>query len=147
MSRTGLDGATLANSLRARAGDGSIELVSEPIQASVLLDIADMLEDYESVQGESDYWKHEALRRICTEGELRRVRTARRKDRSENEQLCNENAKLRELLQEALASHEKMCTQRGSCFGCQFFEAEWSRACPIVTVNRSARELGVEVDA
>ena len=64
----------------------------------------------------------------------------------ENNKLKAENVKLRELVQEALASHEKMCTQRGNCFGCQFFEAEWSRACPIVAVNRSARELGIEVD-
>lgn len=45
MSRTDLDATTLANSLRTRAGDGSIEWVSEPIQASVLLDIADMLDE------------------------------------------------------------------------------------------------------
>lgn len=45
MSRTDLDAATLANSLRMKAGDGSIEWVSEPIQASVLLDIADMLDE------------------------------------------------------------------------------------------------------
>jgi hypothetical protein len=45
MSRTGLDAATLARSLRDRAGDGSIDWVSQPIQADVLLDIADMLDD------------------------------------------------------------------------------------------------------
>lgn len=45
MSRTDLDATTLANSLRMRAGDGSIEWVYEPIQASVLLDIADMLDE------------------------------------------------------------------------------------------------------
>jgi hypothetical protein len=45
MSRTGLDAATLARSLRDRAGDGSIEWVSQPIQASVLLDVADMLDE------------------------------------------------------------------------------------------------------
>lgn len=43
MSRTGLDAETLARSLRARAGDGSIEWDCEPIQTSVLLDVADML--------------------------------------------------------------------------------------------------------
>lgn len=43
MSRTDLDATTLANSLRMMAGDGSIEWVYEPIQASVLLDIADIL--------------------------------------------------------------------------------------------------------
>jgi hypothetical protein len=45
MSRTGLDAATLARSLRTAAGDGSIEWVNQPIQASVLLDVADMLDE------------------------------------------------------------------------------------------------------
>lgn len=43
MSRTDMDPATLANALRRMAGDGSIEWVMEPIQASVLLDVADAL--------------------------------------------------------------------------------------------------------
>ena len=43
MSRTDLDPATLAEGLRRMAGDGSMEWVSEPIQTSVLLDVADML--------------------------------------------------------------------------------------------------------
>ena len=47
MSRTGLDPTTLARSMRAMAGDGSIEWVMEPIQASALLDIADMLDELE----------------------------------------------------------------------------------------------------
>jgi hypothetical protein len=45
MSRTGLDAATLAGDLRDMAGDGSIDWVNQPIQADVLLDIADMLDD------------------------------------------------------------------------------------------------------
>lgn len=45
MSRTDLDAHTLARSLRRMAGDGSVEWVMEPIQASVLLDIADMLDE------------------------------------------------------------------------------------------------------
>ena len=56
MSRTDLDPSTLARSLRRMAGDGSIEWVMEPIQASVLLDVADALaenaklrEQYETV--------------------------------------------------------------------------------------------------
>ena len=44
MSRTELDAKTLANMLKRMAGDGSIEWVMEPIQATVLLDIADMLD-------------------------------------------------------------------------------------------------------
>lgn len=45
MSTTGLDAATLARSLRRMAGDGSVEWVMEPIQSSVLRDIADMLDE------------------------------------------------------------------------------------------------------
>lgn len=45
MSITGIDAATLARSLRRMAGDGSVEWVMEPIQSSVLRDIADMLDE------------------------------------------------------------------------------------------------------
>ena len=45
MRRTDLDPATLANALRHTAGDGSIEWVHEPMQASVLLDVADLLDE------------------------------------------------------------------------------------------------------
>lgn len=49
MSRTGLDPATLARSLRRMAGDGSVEWVHEPIQASVLCDVADALDENEKL--------------------------------------------------------------------------------------------------
>ena len=45
MSRTGLDAATLAKALRRMAGDGSVEWVTGTIQASVLLDVADALDE------------------------------------------------------------------------------------------------------
>lgn len=45
MSRTGLDATDLAQSLRMMAGDGDIEWVTEPMQASGLLDIADALDE------------------------------------------------------------------------------------------------------
>ena len=45
MSRTDIDPATLAKALRGMAGDGSIEWVMQPIQASVLLDVADALDE------------------------------------------------------------------------------------------------------
>ena len=51
MSRTDLDAHTLARSLRRMAGDGSVEWVMEPIQADVLRDIADMLDDTEATGG------------------------------------------------------------------------------------------------
>ena len=60
---------------------------------------------------------------------------------------ASENAKLRELLQRALTSHNKMCTNRGTCAGCLLFNAKpFAPACPIVSVTRDARELSVEVD-
>lgn len=45
MSRTELDAATLAKALRRMAGDGSVEWVTGPIQASVLLDVADLMDE------------------------------------------------------------------------------------------------------
>lgn len=45
MSRTNLDPASLAKSLRRMAGDGGMEWCCEPIRASVLLDVADMLDE------------------------------------------------------------------------------------------------------
>ena len=63
-----------------------------------------------------------------------------------NRTLEAENEKLRELLQMALTSHDKMCTNRGTCSGCLFFKAKpFAPACPMVSVTRDARELGVEV--
>lgn len=44
MSRTDIDAATLANYLRQMCGDGSVEWCYEPMQTSVLLDMADMLD-------------------------------------------------------------------------------------------------------
>ena len=45
MNRTGLDTSALSRMLRRVAGGDSIEWVVEPIQASVLLDIADSLDE------------------------------------------------------------------------------------------------------
>ena len=45
MTRTDLDAHTLARSLRRMAGDGSVEWVMEPIQADVLRDVADALDE------------------------------------------------------------------------------------------------------
>ncbi len=50
MSRTDLDSRTLAKSLRRMAGDGSVEWVTEPIQTSVLRDIADMLDEVDELR-------------------------------------------------------------------------------------------------
>ena len=45
MSRTDLPAETLARSLRAMAGDGSIEWTYKPMQTRVLLDVAGMLDE------------------------------------------------------------------------------------------------------
>lgn len=50
MSRTDLDPATLARSIRRMAGDGSVEWVMEPIQARVLHDVADLLDENEKLR-------------------------------------------------------------------------------------------------
>lgn len=45
MSRTDLDPACLVKALRRMAGDGGMEWCCEPIRASVLLDVADLLDE------------------------------------------------------------------------------------------------------
>ena len=66
MTRTDLDPATLARMLRRMAGDGSVEWVMEPMQASVLLDIADALDENAKLR--------ELVKemRVCLEDECKR---------------------------------------------------------------------------
>lgn len=45
MRRTDIDAATFADYLRQMCGDGSAEWCYEPMQTSVLLDVADMLDE------------------------------------------------------------------------------------------------------
>lgn len=60
----------------------------------------------------------------------------------------NGDERLRELVAALLTSHDGMCTQLGSCFGCRFFDASRSApACPFTRASRAARELGIEVRA
>lgn len=89
MSRTDLDAVTLASSLRMKAGDGSVEWVYEPIQASVLLDIADMLDDNANLR-----------ERITTQKQtIQSYRDESREWREAAEHAQAENAKLRELVE------------------------------------------------
>lgn len=105
MSRTDLDAETLARSLRAMAGDGSIEWVMEPMQASVLLDIADALDENAKLREERDYYKALWEHATATDCELRRVRTAWKEDRKQN-------AKLRQIAARMwpMATRAKRCT-------------------------------------
>lgn len=57
MSRTDLDPATLAASLRRMVGDGSVEWVTEPMQTRVLLDVADMLDENAKLREERDMYR------------------------------------------------------------------------------------------
>lgn len=121
MSRTDLDATTLANSLRMKAGDGSIEWVSEPIQASVLLDIADMLDE-----------------NVKLKQELEAVGTAAylygRND------LSDENAKLREL---AAKQAKILGVGTGWCYAdcAREFECEMDEC----RIESAMCELGIEV--
>ena len=86
--------------------------------------------------GENDTWNYwyQRLMNAYNESVERQIMTEQA-----------ENAKLRELAGALLTSHEKMCTQRGHCFGCTFFYEE-VKACPYVKISRTLRELGIEVD-
>lgn len=53
-----------------------------------------------------------------------------------------ENAKLRELLQRSITAQDRMCTQRGHCFGCRFFG---DFVCEPIKVSEEAEKLGIEV--
>lgn len=93
MSRTNLDAATLAKSLRAMAGEGDLEWVCEPIRANELLDIADILdenaklrEDMEDMEGYDQMLRDERRQ----ESELYV------KAKVENEQLREQLAKARD---------------------------------------------------
>lgn len=151
MSRTGLDATTLANGLRMKAGDGSAEWVYEPMQVSVLLDIADMLDEIESAQGERDYWKHQALQRICTSGELRRVRAAMRKERSENAKLRKLASELyQQVLQDDAAWHDVRAWEDGLPSDClhpiRSYDDSLGKHAVAPKFEQRMRELGVEVE-
>lgn len=117
MSRTDLDAVTLANILRAMVGDGSMKWVYEPIQASVLLDIADMLDENAKLRDERD-----------------RMYKANVEKNGEILRLLEENAKLRKLVKEALMAN------KGGTFW-EYFDpySFWAGWC------KDAHELGIEV--
>lgn len=141
MSRTDLDPATLANSLRTKAGDGSMEWVYEPIQASVLLDIADMLDEKaklrEKVQRQAD--ELTALRKA-----IEQRNSELRPWKRQAERFVAENAKLRELVRDYHRyEHE-------DCHSCRYINEcradESGRCIAPMRLGERYRELGVEVD-
>lgn len=125
MSRTDLDPVTIARSLRRMAGNGSIEWVMEPMQASVLLDVADMLDENAKLREELEKWN-----RLAENIELPEypVTEFHPKD------LERENAKLREM-----SSALRQCLEWESCKGCPMQDkAGWC------TRDNRLRELGIE---
>lgn len=93
MSRTNLDAAALAKSLRAIAGDGDIEWVCEPVRAGELLDIADMLD--ENAELRENMEAMEGYDQMLRD-ERRRERELYVKAKAENEQLREQLAKARD---------------------------------------------------
>lgn len=92
MSRTDIDAATLASYLRKMCGDGSVEWCYEPMQTSVLLDMADMLAENAKLREERDHWHVEQVHAYGNwEDAYKRA-----------VELEEQNAKLRELATYAL---------------------------------------------
>lgn len=142
MSRTDLDPATLAKSLRRMAGDGSVEWVTGPMQVSVLLDIADMLDENAKLREQMErlvtllrvdcdidaswdglrrFWSIELTESEC----LMRDRACKAE---------TENVKLRELVR-----HLRECTRHNVCVLCKYADD----ACDF---DYDMRKLGIEVD-
>ena len=87
-NRTGLSAADLAKSFRDMAGDGSMEWVTGPTHVLVLLDAADMLDEF------ADTPKCETCEAMLDCDECLRADASQK----ERKRLDYENAKLRELL-------------------------------------------------
>ena len=117
MSRTGLSPTDIAKSFRDRCGDGSVEWVYTPMQAWVLLDAADMLDENDRLRNEfrkMDEWHSKEL--------LAAV---------------DNNAKLRELVRDMWFWHYE---------GHIDTESQERQMKHIDGVLDRMRELGVEVD-
>lgn len=134
MSRTDLDPATLAASLRRMAGDsydseGGIEWVYEPIQARVLLDIADLLDE------------NAKLRERVSELDELLPENGRWFSAETVETYVAENAKLRELCARALLVIENNCSECA-----YFYECDITKDCKCVApkkIREELRELGI----
>lgn len=147
MSRTDLDPATLAKSLRRMAGDGSVEWVTGPMQVSVLLDIADMLDENAKLREQMErlvtllrvdcdidaswdglrrFWSIELTESGC----LMRDRACKAE---------TENAKLRELVR--IAGTYCVNGLCGMDDGCPLYLGK-----PYCALHDRMRELGIEVD-
>ena len=127
MSRTDIDPATLAKALRGMAGDGSIEWVRGPIQASVLLDVADALDENAKLRTQLEVAEHNRTRNV-----------------REYARMCHENDKLRALVADMRPFIEDSCPRECCLF--EECDASSDRECHIEEhVDARMRDLGIEV--
>ena len=123
-NRTGLSAADLAAQFRDVCGDGSMEWVTGPMQAWLLLDAADMLDENAKLREEFDkmdeWYSKELLAAI------------------------DENKKLRELVRDMWEGYNDP-----RCEECHLKDTPTCADCPICAREASVidrmRELGVEV--
>lgn len=136
MSRTDIDPATLAKALRGMAGDGSIEWVRGPIQASVLLDVADALDENDRLREEVHWLKKGDILHVLTDQEYIDQDKHEREMQVSIDALDKENAELRELCGDML--RWMPCPR--PCSRCERYE--YPNGCEF---ERRRRELGIEV--
>ena len=110
------------------AGDGSIEWVRGPIQASVLLDVADALDENAKLRTQLEVAEHNRTRNV-----------------REYARMCHENDELRELVADMRPFIEDPCPNRECCLF-EECDASSDRECHIEEhVDARMRDLGIEV--
>ena len=131
MSRTDLDSSTLARSLRRLAGDGSIEWVMEPIQASVLLDVADALDENAKLRKQGERLFDKTLELGTDNAKLQeeneRFIVKLNAEHIARQNVESDNAKLRELVKDIYVDMWAL--------------GEW-----LEPYEQRMRDLGIEVD-
>ena len=131
-NRTGLSAADIAEQFRDVCGDGSVEWVAGPMQAWLLLDAADMLDEF------ADAPKCETCEAMLDCDECLRADASQK----ERKRLDYENAKLRELVR--VFYH---CTTSGECDECPVNGGGAVHLMPDTicdTIHDRMRELGVD---
>ena len=133
MSRTDISAESLAASLRRMAGDGSVEWVMEPIQAAVLLDIADALDENRRLREERDHWHVEQAHAYGNWEDVYKRAI----------ELEKQNAKLRGLVRDVYSLHWSGL----DCTECPWIgECETDGGCPWLGIlHDHMRDLGIEV--
>lgn len=133
-NRTGLSAADIAEQFRDMCGDGSVEWVTGPMQTWLLLDAADMLDEF------ADTPKCETCEAMLDCDECLRADASQK----ERRRLDYENAKLRELVQK-FAEY----VSQDRCLGCvvksRCCDGEVDECWLLTEIRNEAHELGIEV--